>query len=78
MAKKKPTEKEIEKILKSVSSRGDLVQFFFTTAIELEGTKAKDIAVQLMSIYTMGLLNGLGYEEEVLVGNIPEKEGEVN
>lgn len=78
MSKKKPTEKEVEKILKSVSARGDLVQFFFTTAIELEGAKAKDIAIQLMSIYTMGLLSGLGFEEKGLVGNIPEKESEVN
>lgn len=78
MTKKKPTEKEVEKILKSVSARGDLVQFFFTVAIELEGTKAKEIALQLMSIYTMGLLNGLGYKDETLVGNIPDEESKVN
>ena len=74
MAKKKITKEEIDKITKEVSSNGSLIHFFFVTALELEKGGAKKTATTLMSIYTMGKISGLGYEEEIVVDTLMETE----
>lgn len=78
MKKKKTlTKKEIDKITKSISSRGDLIQFLFITAIKMEEDSSDKVANTLLSIYTMGYIAGMGFDEDD-VSEMLRDEREVN
>ena len=77
MTKKKPTKNEIEKLTKKISERGSLIQFLFTTAIQMKDEPSDKVAVTLLSIYTMGYISGMGYDEGDVVGMM-KKDKEVN